>query len=73
MIDAYPAVKKLSCDPAKTDGLKDIRTRLNAFDRTEQESLINWRYALCDAAMRSFIDPTAVRPTSWPCPAHALG
>ena len=37
----YSAANKLPCDPAKTDGLKDIRTRLNAFDRTEQETLIN--------------------------------
>jgi NTE family protein len=73
MIDKYPAAYKLPCDLAKTYGLKDIRTRLNAFDRTEQESLINWGYALCDAAMRSFIDNTAKPPTNWPCPAHALG
>ena len=57
----------------KTDGLKDIRTRLNAFDRAEQETLINWGYALCDAAMRSFVATTAVAPTQWPCPGHPLG
>jgi NTE family protein len=72
-IDKYPAAGKLPCDPAKTGGLKDIRTRLNAFDRSEQERLINWGYALCDAAMRSFIDPAAAGPTRWPCPASPLG
>jgi hypothetical protein len=35
----YPAANKLPCDPAKTNGLQNIRTRLNVFDRTEQESL----------------------------------
>jgi NTE family protein len=69
----YPAAGKLPCSPARTGGLKDIRTRLNAFDRTEQETLINWGYALCDAAMRSFIATTAAAPTQWPCAGHPLG
>jgi NTE family protein len=72
-IEKYPAANKLPCDPAKTDGLKDIRTRLNEFNRTEQETLINWGYALCDAAMRSFIAGAANPPTKWPCPNHPLG
>lgn len=69
----YPAAGKLPCSPARTAGLKDIRTRLNAFNRTEQEALINWGYALCDAAMRSFIATTAAAPTQWPCAGHPLG
>jgi NTE family protein len=40
--DEYRAANKLRCSPAKIDGLKDIRTRLNEFSRTEQETLINW-------------------------------
>lgn len=71
-IEKYPAANKLKTDPAKTDGLQDIRTRLNAFSATEQETLINWGYALCDAAMRSFVTSTASPPTRWPCPAHPL-
>jgi len=71
--DKYPAAGKLPCDPARTDGLKDMRTRLNAFDRAEQETLINWGYALCDAAMRSFVLPQAPPPTTWPCRDHPLG
>jgi NTE family protein len=71
--DEYPAANKLPCDPAKTNGLQNIRTRLNVFDRTEQESLINWGYALCDAAVRSFVDPAARAPTAWPCPGTPLG
>jgi len=71
-IEKYPAANKLQTDPAKTDGLQDIRTRLNAFSPAEQETLINWGYALCDAAMRSFVaDPVSV-PNGWPCPAHPL-
>jgi NTE family protein len=70
--EKYPAGNKLSCNPVKTDGLKNIRTRLNAFDRVEQEKLINWGYALCDAAMRSFVDTAAPPPVNWPCPDHPL-
>jgi NTE family protein len=72
-IEKYPAADQLRCDPARTDGLKDVRTRLNAFDLAEQETLINWGYALCDAAMRSFIEGAAGPPPKWPCPAHPLG
>jgi NTE family protein len=71
--DKYPAAGKIACSPAKTDGLRDIRTRLDAFSTFEQESLINWGYALCDAAMRSFVATTASPATSWPCPGHPLG
>jgi NTE family protein len=69
----YPAANKIPCKPARTDGLRDIRTRLNAFDRMEQESLINWGYALCDAAMRSFIETAASPTANWPCPDRPLG
>jgi NTE family protein len=68
----YAAPNKRPCDPAKTNGLKDVRTRLNAFSDAEQETLINWGYALCDAAMRSFVQPAAAPPQSWPCPKHPL-
>jgi NTE family protein len=71
--DKYPAADKIPCQRAKTDGLKDIRTRLDAFNQAEQETLINWGYALCDAAMRSFIEPAESPPTTWPCPALLLG
>jgi NTE family protein len=69
----YPAANKLSCDPNKTIGLKDVRTRLNEFSTAEQETLINWGYALCDAAMRSYVEPTSDPPLAWPCADHPLG
>lgn len=71
-IGKYTAPNQLPTDPAKTDGLQNVRTRLNAFNATEQETLINWGYVLCDAAMRTYIDPAASPPTNWPCPAHPL-
>lgn len=52
--------------------LARIRTRLDAFNGEEQETLVNWGYAVCDAALRSWVDPGAPAPTGWPYPAHAL-
>jgi NTE family protein len=52
--------------------LARIRTRLDAFNEEEQETLVNWGYAACDAAMRSWVDPAAPAPAGWPYPAHAL-
>jgi NTE family protein len=72
-IDKYPADGKLACDLAKTNGLKHVRTRQDAFDLIEQETPINWGYALCDAGIRSFIETAAPAPTKWPCPAHPIG
>jgi NTE family protein len=43
--------------------LAEIRTRLNPFSDEEQEQLINWGYALCDAAMRTHVpEIIATRP-----------
>ena len=45
----------LLTDNDKTAALARLRTRLNAFSPTEQENLINWGYALTDAAMRRHV------------------
>ena len=42
----------------------------------EQGQLINWGYALCDAALRGRtpdLVPGARRPARWPVPEAALG
>lgn len=70
--DKFVASAKLACDPRKTDPLRGVRTRLNAFDRGEQETLINWGYALCDASVRSFAAPPPGPDPHWPCPDHRL-
>jgi NTE family protein len=72
-IGDYSAQGKLPCDPAVTDPLRRIRTRLDAFATNEQEWLINWGYALCDAAMRTHVSKDAAAPAQWPCPRHPLG
>jgi hypothetical protein len=36
--------------------LAETPTRLKALDEPLQKALINWGYAVCDAAMRKYID-----------------
>jgi len=54
-IGAYN-VDALAKDTADTAALQHIRTRLNPFTAKEQAQLVNWGYALSDAAMRSNVD-----------------
>ena len=42
-------------DNTATSSLSRMRTRLNHFNTAEQERLINWGYALTDAAMRRHV------------------
>jgi len=65
----------LACSPAKVGPLAAMRTRLNAFDAEEQGRLINWGYALADAAVRRWTPQLAsgTVKAAWPCPAQALG
>ena len=36
--------------------LAEIQTRLEAMPRNVQDRLMNWGYAICDAALRAHID-----------------
>ncbi|MGO9371653.1 MAG: patatin-like phospholipase family protein [Syntrophobacteraceae bacterium] len=73
-ISEYGSPNTLPCDPAKVKKLALIRTRLNSFSEQEQCELINWGYALCDAAMRSFVLPGNSSPNpTWPYRNFALG
>jgi NTE family protein len=71
-ISSYRAASTLPVPPERTDELARIRTRLNPFTQAEQESLINWGYAVSDAAIRTFFDRQAAPPAAWPYPARAL-
>jgi NTE family protein len=58
-IGDYPSVPKtLPCPFERTQQLANYPTRLAEVDPTMQERLINWGYAVCDAAMRSHVDAT---------------
>jgi NTE family protein len=75
-ISKYPIGNPMQCRQELVSPLAQIRTRLDPFSDQEQGSLINWGYALCDAAIRSHamdLAPAAKRPDAWPCPDQALG
>jgi NTE family protein len=70
-IDRY-GVEALTHDTPTTAALQTIRTRLNEFSVQEQGRLINWGYALTDAAMRAWVEKGAAGATTWPVPEHPL-
>jgi NTE family protein len=60
---------------AYSDGVKSfgrMRTRLNCFSAQEQGSLINWGYALADAALRADVVDPGVPAGTWPVPEYPL-
>lgn len=71
-IAAYNLPDPLPSPAAVTSRLARMRTRLNEFSDGEQDRLINWGYAVCDAAMRAYGAPGSPPPPGWPCPAHPL-
>ena len=48
-------------------------TRLGKMDEGVQERLINWGYAVCDAAMRRHVDPGLPAGGAFPYPAAGVG
>jgi NTE family protein len=71
-IGAYGLGNAMPVPLDKTLALAAIRTRLNPFSKEEQGELINWGYAVCDAAVRRHVLTDAVPPLQWPIPAFAL-
>lgn len=71
-ITDYETPESLPVKPAKIKELSHIRTRLNHFTEKEQCELINWGYAVCDAAMRRYVIPSSTKKPSWPYPKFAL-
>ena len=54
-VSSYPVTGTLECAEAATNHLAEIGTRLCGMKGQTQERLINWGYAICDAAMRSHV------------------
>jgi NTE family protein len=72
-IASYKVPGALPCPPEKTDVLARYPTRLAKVPEAIQQRLINWGYAICDAAMRAFVDKTAPPPAGFPYPAQGVG
>jgi NTE family protein len=56
----------LPCPLDRTRQLADIPTRLGDTDDDTQERLMNWGYAICDAALRKWVDSSIRVATKFP-------
>lgn len=64
----YGLKDSLLCPKVRTQALAQIPTRLSEMADEEQERLINWGYAVCDAAMRRWVDSSIKPPLGFPYP-----
>ena len=71
-IAEYEVPDALPCPPDKTLALANIKTRLKRLESVDQERVINWGYAICDAAMRRWVDSTLRKPIHFPYPASGI-
>ncbi|MDR2872007.1 MAG: patatin-like phospholipase family protein [Xanthomonadaceae bacterium] len=67
-ISDYAAPDTLPCPQARTSELAAISTRLAKMPDETQERLINWGYAICDAAIRRWVAPELPAPKGFPYP-----
>jgi len=72
-VDDYHLPDALPCPPDKTLILANTKTRLKKMDAVLQERLINWGYAICDTAMRKWVDETLPTPGGFPYPESGIG
>jgi NTE family protein len=64
----YGLPDSLPCPLQATTALADTATRLASVDARLQERLINWGYAVCDAAMRRHVTGPLPPPVGFPYP-----
>lgn len=69
----YDAGGKLPVTVEQGLALARTPTRLAKLDPGQQERIINWGYAACDAAMRSYVDRALPPPTGFPYPGAGVG
>ncbi len=72
-IGDYGVVGALPCPPAATRALAALPTRLAEVPTTTAERLINWGYAIADAALRADLAPGADPPAGFPYPKVGVG
>jgi len=72
-IGDYRTPGALPCPHDKTMALARTPTDLAKKDPVLQERIINWGYAVCDAAMRRYVDSAPLPPPGFPYPASGVG
>lgn len=71
-IRKYGLPDALNCPFPNTTKLANVATRLKALNATLQEQLINWGYAVTDAALRSHVNKDLPAPVAFPYPAAGV-
>ena len=70
----YDLPSALPVSAAESAALAAVPTRLKRLDAPTQERLVNWGYAICDAAMRRWVVGEQKGPEpQYPYPGNALG
>ena len=69
----YKLPTAMPCPFDQTLALANTATRLKRLDGVLQERIINWGYAVTDAAIRTHVDPTAPVPPGFPYRAVGVG
>lgn len=64
----YQLADPLPCPHERTLDLAAVPTRLKRLPARTQEQLINWGYAVCDAAVRKHVRPDLPVPAGFPYP-----
>jgi len=72
-ITHYGLLDALFCPVGQTRVLAGLPTRLQTLEPVVQERVINWGYAVSDAAMRRHVEPDAEAPPSFPYRASGIG
>ena len=67
-IREYGLPDALDCPLERTTRLAELPTRLKRLDANTQERLINWGYAVCDAALRKHVESGLGPPPELPYP-----
>ena len=68
----YNLPNAMNCPFDKTMELASTPTRLKAMGTMLKQGLVNWGYAVCDAALRAHVDPKIPAPENFPYPSAAF-
>jgi NTE family protein len=68
-IKDYRLSDALPCPESRVLEIAETPTRLKRLDAHRQERIINWGYAVCDAAIRRHVQRDAPKPLGFPYPA----
>jgi NTE family protein len=68
----YPLDDPLDCPHERTMRLAEMPTRLKRLEALVQQRLVNWGYAVCDAALRAHVDTALRKPGSFPYPSAGV-